>query len=224
MIKDTGYSISNSLINQALQDFDENGKYDISMPTGDFFYDPWVLKDEYQNTPWEEIWNSLPLDKGQTRVISLESGTCYFQHSDIDDRYHLNLSGEEAFLIDLKTQEMHECKNNGKWYEMDAGKIHSAVNFGYKSRYQLVSRKLLSHHQLTEATSVLMTIKKPIPYNARYLFDNFWSPLLNLWAKNGLLDYFKRIDETSISFYTTKDHKRKIEELAKKSPLEVIVT
>ena len=28
----------------------EKGKHDLTQPTGDFFYDPWELKPEFENT------------------------------------------------------------------------------------------------------------------------------------------------------------------------------
>ena len=62
--------------------FGEPGKHDLTQQTGDFFYDPWELKQEYKDTVWEEIWCSLPGDTGQARIIVLESPSCYTQHAD----------------------------------------------------------------------------------------------------------------------------------------------
>ena len=55
-------------------------------------------------------------------------------------------------------------------YHMDTSRIHTAANFGYKDRIQLVIRKLLTRHKLKDP--VLIKIR-PVdkPHNLRYLFD-----------------------------------------------------
>ena len=113
MLIKTKFSTPIDDINSVIGDVFDKGKHDISNPTGKFFYDPWQLKSEYLGTPWETILNSLPGDKGQARVIILESPSCYTAHSDIDDRYHLNLFGDEAYLIDLEEQKMYKTIKDG---------------------------------------------------------------------------------------------------------------
>ena len=174
----------------------EKGKHDLTVPSGDFFYDPWVLLEEYKNTVWESIWNSLPIDTGQARIIVMESPSCYTQHADIDDRYHLNLSGDQDYLIDLDNQQMHKLVKDGIWYEMDAGRLHTAISIGEHIRMQLVVRKLLTRNILNDSVSVKITAGGS---NPRYSFDNTMSVWLNRASKNKTISNFKQ-SEASVYF------------------------
>jgi len=174
----------------------EKGKHDLTVPSGDFFYDPWVLLEEYKNTVWESILNSLPIDTGQARIIVMESPSCYTQHADIDDRYHLNLSGDRDYLIDLDNQQMHKLVKDGVWYEMDAGRLHTAISVGEHTRMQLVVRKLLTRNVLNNSVSVKITAGGS---NPRYSFDNTMSVWLNRASKNKTISNFKQ-SEASVYF------------------------
>jgi hypothetical protein len=174
----------------------EKGKHDLTAPSGDFFYDPWILLEEYKNTVWESIWNSLPIDAGQARVIVMESPSCYTQHADIDDRYHLNLSGDQDYLIDLGNQQMHKLVKDGVWYTMDAGRLHTAISVGEHTRMQLVVRKLLTRNTLKNSVSVKIAAGGS---NPRYSFDNIISVWLNRASKNKTISNFKQ-SETSVYF------------------------
>ena len=174
----------------------EVGKHDLTVPSGDFFYDPWVLLEEYKNTVWESIWNSLPIAAGQARIIIMESPSCYTQHADIDDRYHLNLSGDQNYLIDLDNQQMHKLVKDGVWYKMDAGRLHTAISVGEHTRMQLVVRKLLTRNTLKNSVSVKITAAGS---NPRYSFDNTMSVWLNRASKNKTISNFKQ-SEASVYF------------------------
>jgi len=83
---------------------------------------------------------------------------------------------------------------------MNAGMLHSASNYGYKNRYQLVIRKRLqSNRMMNDPRQVVMTSKDPV-YNLRYLFDSSFSILLNRLAKEQSIDAFTRINEHTIKF------------------------
>lgn len=192
-------------------------KTSLNEPTGDFFYDPWIIKSEYKETVWEEILDSLDIDKGEARIINLEYGKCYMSHSDIDDRYHLNLQGLNSFLIDLDTQTMYPTLCDKIWYEMDTGKRHSAVNFGDVNRYQLVVRKLLQKNNLVDPVKIKFTIKNPV-FNLRYIFDNTVSVWLNQANKAGVITDFQRSSETEICLIIEQD---KIQELQDVLPKEI---
>ena len=174
----------------------EKGKHDLTVPSGDFFYDPWVLLEEYKNTVWESILDSLPIDTGQARIIVMESPSCYTQHADIDDRYHLNLSGDQDYLIDLDNRQMHKLVKDGVWYEMDAGRLHTAISVGEHTRMQLVVRKLLTRNVLNDSVSVKITAGGS---NPRYSFDNTMSVWLNRASKNKTISNFKQ-SEASVYF------------------------
>ena len=181
MIQNTKYTVSLDDIAGAMGDVYDIGKFDISEQTGSFFYDPWQLKPEFLGTAWETIWNSLPDPKGQGRIIILESPSCYTSHADIDNRWHLNLCGDEAYLIDLEKEEMFKTVLDGKWYDMDAGVPHTAMNIGAEIRAQLVVRKLLPKNIINDPQHVRIT---GVEGNIRYEFDKHLSPWLNRAANN----------------------------------------
>lgn len=196
MLTETSYRAPLDKIYEVMDVFDEAKKYDLTEPTGSFFYDPWKLKDEYLDTPWEDIWCSLPIDTGQARVIVLEGGTGYYQHADIDDRYHLNLRGDSSYLIDLENDKMHKLKADSIWYDMDAGRLHSAASFGKDNRVQLVVRKLLERNYLERPVKVWICGDGE---KARYDFDNKLSPWLNRANKRQIINNFER-DSNGVYF------------------------
>ena len=119
MLTPTNYTVNPNLFQEACSQLPEEGmKTTINQSTGDFFYDPWILKDEYKGTVWETLYNSLPGAKGEARIIILDPGQAYTIHADIDDRYHLNILGDESFLIDLMREQMHRLNQDGVWYDM----------------------------------------------------------------------------------------------------------
>ena len=156
----------------------EDHKTSLNYPNGSFFYDPWTIKPEFQNTVWSNILNSLPFPIGEARVIKMSPGTTYMAHADIDDRYHLSLQGEHSYLIDVLSNQMHVLEKDCLWYEMDAGKIHVASNFGSIDRYQLVVRKLLIATDKSPLVDVIIEPKE-LKFDYRYRFDNIVSPWLN---------------------------------------------
>ena len=204
MLTPTHYTVDNQLILRALNNIPvDTFRFAINEPTGDFFYDPWALSNEFVDTAWGELYDSLSMpDKGEARIIKLNGGECYISHADIDDRYHLNLSGEKCYLINLNNESMHSLQCDGVWYTMDANPKHTACNFGNKIRYQLVIRKLLNKVLLEDPISVTLTtdIDKD---DARYLFDNTLSGPLNYANKHKLISDFKLLSN-GVSFSIDK--------------------
>lgn len=146
---------------------------------GNFFYGTWTIKEEYKGTLWEEILDTLPYTVGEARIITLAPGESYQSHADIDNRWHLNLTGDQSFLIDIDEQEMYKCNQNNYWAFMRAGRIHTACNFGSIPRLQLVVREPLRKSQQPQnLISVSIVQAVPAPEN-HYKFDNIFSPWLN---------------------------------------------
>jgi hypothetical protein len=192
MITPTMYNVDLDIINSVPKFLENRKTLTINEPTDTFFYDPWVMKKEYINTPWEELYNSLPVeDKGEARVIQLAGNESYFSHADIDDRYHLNLTGSKSFLIDLDSLIMYPTVNDGIWYEMDASKVHTASNFSNRSRYQLVIRKLLKKGTLINPIHIKLSVVNGVDLeDARFVFDNTLSKYLNRVNKMNMLNDF----------------------------------
>jgi len=190
MIHPTHYTVPKALINNAVEYYHnlETFKTPINEPTGNFFYDPWVIKKEYVGTVWENILNTLSVKHGEARIIILNYGRCYQSHSDIDDRYHLNLQGNHSFLIDIDNKKMFNTELDYTWYTMDTGRLHTAANFGEVNRVQLVVRHLLNKNNLTNPASIeLICVDEHL---ARYHFDNTISSWLNKNNKLGTISNF----------------------------------
>ena len=186
------YTVSKELLQEANSRIStDDFRTTINEPTGQFFYDPWIIRSEYKDTVWEKLLNTLPFAVGEARIINLLPATCYQVHADIDDRYHLNISGEECYLIDFNTSNLHKLSADGHWFAMDAGKLHSAANFGRVQRVQLVVRKLLELTELADPVSVRLTSTGLSKDDTRFLFDQTVSSWLNYANKNQVLSDFK---------------------------------
>ncbi len=198
MIKLTPYTVTQNVLKQAQDNLPDIGNDDkklsvvINKPTGNFFYDPWEIKDEFRNTVWETVLNTLPGSIGEARLIQLQHGTCYMSHCDIDDRYHLNIEGQYSFLIDIDSQQMFPTIADGSWYTINTGIRHVAANFGSVKRIQLVVRQLLNDVSLEDPVSVKVL---PICVNPRFEFDDIISPWLHKMNKELRLSHFEVLDD-----------------------------
>ena len=217
MLTKTNYTVDPELFQEALFSLPtEVMRTTINQPTGRFFYDPWIIKDEYKGTVWETLYNSLPISKGEARIIILNPNQCYQIHADIDDRHHLNISGEECYLIDLIREQLHKLEQDGIWYNMDAGFSHTATNFGRRVRAQLVVRHLLKKNKLKEPVEVSLSTTLSNADDARFIFDNTMSIWLNEANKFGFINNFS-YSPISVKFSIEKE---KIESLKHVLPSE----
>lgn len=203
MIQKTDMQVPLSMVHELQQLVTDDKKLVLNEPTGDFFYDPWIIKPEYKNTVFESVLSVLP-EHGEARIIKLISGESYYAHADIDDRYHMSILGNYSYLIDLDNRVMHSVPIDGCWYDMDAGLIHVASNFGEIYRYQLVVRQLLKHSTLTGMVNVSIQPNKT-HNKLRYYFDNSISQWLNRANKKGLIDKFT-VTEHGCSFLLEKSY------------------
>ena len=204
MISETGFSTDISKLVPLVESIDwtENNRVQLNDPTGDWLYDPYEIKPEWKNTEFARLLNEIPYPVGEARLIRLAPGESYRAHADIDDRLHINiLSNEHCFLIDLKAATMYRTPSSGALYYMNAGKVHTASNFGHTDRVQLVIRHRLERSHKPEFKRVSVELTNP-PYNARYLVDNSVSPLLNRYCKEGRIGYFDKNSEVLFTLYT----------------------
>lgn len=221
MIVPTSYIVSNSLLDRVKYE-SVTSSFTLNTPTGRFFYDPWHLKPKFKDTIWEEILNTLPENNiGEAKIRKLDIKTCYTKHSDIDDRWHLSFEAKNSFLVDLEKHILHTTKP-GVWYSMNAGVMHSAVNFGDSDRYQLVVRKLLPDNLLVSPIKIRMSAKNP-PSNYRYIFDQYISPHLNKWCKDGVLTNFNPQD-SYIEFEIENVHIKELQNVCKDTQIEIDLT
>jgi hypothetical protein len=194
MLHQTYYTVSKELMQEARSALPNiDSRLAINQPTGKFFSDPWETKSEFKGTVWEKILDKISEDKGEARLIKLLPGECYPSHADIDDRWHLSLTGNNSFLIDLENNIMHQTNVEGQWFLMNAGVRHTAANFGSEDRVQLVVRKLLPTPQIKNPKTVSIKLKQVIG-ERRFVFDDIISPWLNKAYKLGIVDNFKGED------------------------------
>jgi len=196
MITKTLYSASLKDIDSAILEIDtENiGKTVLNRPTDRYFYDPWTIKPEYKGTIWEKLLSTLEIPFGEARIVTLPSKTNYVAHSDIDDRYHLNLSGVLCYLIDIDDNEMHISVRDGRWYRMDTSRLHTAANFGNRFRHEIVVRHLLPENQIEIPVKIKIESKIEDMDEARFAFDYKLSSILNIGCKKGLVTDFNLTD------------------------------
>jgi hypothetical protein len=194
MLHQTYYTVSKELMQEARSALPNiDSRLAINQPTGKFFSDPWETKSEFKGTVWEKILDKISEDKGEARLIKLLPGECYPSHADIDDRWHLSLTGNNSFLIDLENNAMHQTNVEGRWFLMNAGIRHTAANFGSEDRVQMVVRKLLPTPQIKNPKTVSIKLKQVIG-ERRFVFDDIISPWLNKAYKLGIVDNFKGED------------------------------
>jgi len=199
MIKKQRWQCPDGLIEKALKECPiQDDSAVLNEPTGNFFYDEWTIKEIYKGTAWEEVLNTLPYTVGQARIIKLEPGESYMAHADIDNRWHLNLTGEQSYLIDLDNKVMHECVRDNRWAYMDASHIHAATNYGSIPRLQLVVRELLFTSR-TPTDLIDISIEPAYEqHDYRYKFDKIFSPFLNRAnQKYKLADFFHNSSKVS---------------------------
>lgn len=186
-------------------EWDSKDRCDLNRPTGHWLYDSYEVREEWRNTEFERLLSAIPYPIGEARLMRLQPGTCYCAHADIDDRYHLNLiSSEQSYLIDLTDQQLYKLNTDGYLYKMDAGRVHTAVNWGSVSRVQLVIRIPLSRYDDLEFVRKTIVFKNPT-FNFRYIFDSEISPLLNRAVKEQKLGFFNPQSETKIELYLDKN-------------------
>lgn len=179
-------------------------KIEINSPSGNWFYDPWHLKPKFQHANLISFFEQLgPV--GQARLVMIKPGCNYTAHADIDDRYHVNLQGEHSYLIDLAHGKMYPTLVDNCCYLMDTSRIHTAVNFGYLDRIQLVVRRLLNKSQLKNPIQIKIRAIDS-PYNLRYLFDQTFSIWLNKANKAKIINNFKAITDEEIHLDLEKEY------------------
>lgn len=210
MINITTWQCPPTLIEKALQEWPiELSRVTLNTKTGDTFYDEWELKDEYKESAWAELLSTLPCKIGEARVISLLPGQSYRAHADVDNRWHLNLTGNHSYLIDLTAQKLYQQQRDSHWQYMLADRIHTGSNFGNITRMQLVVRQPLQHSNFKKLIPVeISPAYSQIDY--RYQFDSQISPWLNQKNQEGTMDDFRYSGEL-VSFSIANCVKRELD-------------
>jgi hypothetical protein len=218
MIAITSFKLSKDLLNEAIHAMPIfSDRLALNKPTNQFFHDPWEIKDQFKNTVWEKVLDSLAVPKGEARLIKLPTKSCYTGHADIDDRWHLTLVSQKSYLIDLDTDTMYNTNDSGCWYNMDASKRHTAANFGNDDRIQLVVRHLLPIVNLKDPVTISIE-DNPKEEESRYIFDDVVSPRLNILSKEKLISNISAT-VNSITFDIERSASQQLIDLVSTTPL-----
>jgi hypothetical protein len=106
--------------------------------------------------------------------------------------------------MDLVKEKMYLLEQDGIWYDMDAGFLHTATNFGRCVRVQLVVRKLLNNNKLKNPIEITLSTTITNADDARFVFDNKLSPWFNFANKSGFINNFSH-SPMIIKFNIEKD-------------------
>lgn len=210
---------------------------EISHSTGDHFYDEWLLDDRFKGTELETLWNNLD-SPGHARIILQSPGACYMAHCDIDNRYHINLFGNDCYLIDLEKLKMYHTQADGLVYSFDAGIKHTAANFSNQYRAQLVITRRLSYNKLDDPVNVLCVLENNKDYyNVRYPHDLKMLKYINKGIENKVINDFKGdiirslkddyvecngdTDTFSYGFEIERNNISELEKIAKSLPIKI---
>jgi hypothetical protein len=207
MLTDLNINVELEPLLEELSDiqWDDKNRCSLNKPLGNWLFDDYEMLPGWKGTAFESLLNSLPFRVGEARLMKLEPGTCYPCHSDLDDRYHLNLTtNDQCYLIDLDNHVMHPVKTDGKIYYMNANVKHTAANFGDISRIQLVIRK--PFERFDDPNMMKLSVKfVDTQFNFRYEFDQYVSPLIGKLAKEKQLSWFEPKSNTEMVISTTQD-------------------
>ncbi len=194
MLSKTNFSFKASRLNSLLPKvvWDDKNRCQINYPLGNWLYDPYEIKEIWKGTALEELLNLVSTEYpiGEARLIRLTPGDCYLSHTDVDDRIHINLTGnDQSYLINLDNQTMYKTVPDDIVYYMDASHKHVAANFGSKDRIQLVIRIRLKRIDKPQFSTRIIKFKS-FHETFRYDFDNNISNLISKKIKQGKIGFF----------------------------------
>ena len=93
------------------------------------------VTEPYRGTVFERLLRKLPFAFGRTRLMRMRPKTCLSIHADPTRRYHFALVTNPGFYIVEVAEEngvFHHTPADGRLYEMDTHRAHTAMNSGNK--------------------------------------------------------------------------------------------
>ena len=93
------------------------------------------VTEPFRGTVFERLFRELPFAFGRTRLKRMRPKTCPSIHTDPTRRYHFAIVTNPDFDIVEVTEEygvFHHIPTDGRLYEMDAHRAHTAMNSGNK--------------------------------------------------------------------------------------------
>lgn len=100
-----------------------------------------VVNEEFKDTAIADLLGKLPFQPGRARLMQLAPKSCLSIHADSTRRYHYAVTtSPDCYLVELDGDHgtFHHVPADGRLYEMDARRTHTAINAGRSTRIHIV--------------------------------------------------------------------------------------
>ena len=100
-----------------------------------------VINQEFKGGPVEELMNKLPFKCGRVRLMLMRPKSSLSIHADSTRRYHYAVQTKpDCFIVEMQGENarFHHVPADGRVYEMDAFRNHTALNTGRSDRVHIV--------------------------------------------------------------------------------------
>jgi hypothetical protein len=100
-----------------------------------------VVNAEFRDSAVEELLRALPFRFGRSRLMRMRPKACLSIHADPSRRYHYAITtNPSCYILDIAkgAGRFHHIPADGRLYQMDAHRMHTAMNAGREERVHLV--------------------------------------------------------------------------------------
>lgn len=217
LLKDTNIKFSNNIIQELLEMFENSNEKTIicTDETRNKYYEPAVLLDSYKGTAIETVLNTIPETVSLLAIIIQDPGDSYPIHTDIQDRYHLNIKSKHSYFLDFEENKLMPIHTDGKLYVMDTGIYHSASNYGNERRIQLGAAKMLTPKNIKKPQPVMIEFLGEVTQQD-YYFNYYIMPWLNKADKKNIIDNYNRPKNNKMFFTIEKEFIKEIDNICTK--------
>ena len=111
------------------------------IPNGVIEADYSEVTEPFRGTAFEHLLQKLPFEYGRSRLMRMPPKSCLSIHADPTRRYHYALvTNPGCYIVEVSGNAgaFHHIPADGRLYQMDAHRTHTAINSGKKDRYHLV--------------------------------------------------------------------------------------
>ena len=100
-----------------------------------------VVNEPFKGGAVEELLKKLPFNCGRVRIMLMRPKSSLSIHADSTRRYHYAIQTKpDCFIVEMDGDEgkFHHIPADGRIYEMDAFRNHTAINTGRSERVHIV--------------------------------------------------------------------------------------
>jgi hypothetical protein len=213
-LTDTGIEFTNETMQELLEIFDSSKNKTIicTDETRNKYYEPAVLLDSFKGTAVETVLNTIPDAISLLAVIIQDPGDSYPIHTDIQDRYHLNIKSKHSYFLDFEKNRLIPIETDSKLYIMDTGIYHSATNYGNERRIQLGATKMLTPKTLKNPQDIVIEFLGN-EKEQNFYFNYYIIPWMNRADKRNIVDRYVRPKNNKMFFTVEKDFLNEVENI-----------